>query len=148
VSVGQRVIRRYVLAEGSSLASEGYRKQVEASRHTSAPPGTHAPTEFASNSRIDRHPELKADFIHRVLDLPWHFYQTNQVLALFIGTRAMTSSSEKSVQFTESLFPTLPAAIWRRFSRGSQRSRSHNVQALRLPPSQKAITARVQFPLS
>jgi hypothetical protein len=34
-------------------------------------PGTHVPIEFASQKRIDAHPELAEDFIRRVLGLEW-----------------------------------------------------------------------------
>jgi hypothetical protein len=36
-------------------------------------PGTHVPIEFASSTRLDMHPELKADFVRRILGLPWAF---------------------------------------------------------------------------
>ncbi|HET6932324.1 MAG TPA: hypothetical protein VFI45_18495 [Candidatus Acidoferrum sp.] len=36
-------------------------------------PGTHAPIEFAQSTRLDMHPDLKEDFVRRVLDLPWVF---------------------------------------------------------------------------
>jgi hypothetical protein len=36
-------------------------------------PGASVPIEFAQSTRIDMHPELKGDFIRRVLDLPWAF---------------------------------------------------------------------------
>jgi hypothetical protein len=31
------------------------------------------PIEFAQSTRLDMHPDLKADFVRRVLDLPWAF---------------------------------------------------------------------------
>jgi hypothetical protein len=34
-------------------------------------PGTHVEIEFASRKRIDAHPELTEDFVHRVLNLDW-----------------------------------------------------------------------------
>jgi len=46
-------------------------------------PGTRVPIEFASSSRIDMHPDLKADFIRRVLDLPWAFLSDESTLGDF-----------------------------------------------------------------
>jgi hypothetical protein len=46
-------------------------------------PGTHVPIEFVSTSRIDMHPELKGDFIRRVLDLPWAFLSDESSLGDF-----------------------------------------------------------------
>jgi hypothetical protein len=46
-------------------------------------PGTHVPIEFASSSRIDLHPELRADFIRRILDLPWAFLSDESSLGDF-----------------------------------------------------------------
>lgn len=55
-------------------------------------PGTHVPVQFASQERVERHPELAEDFIHRVLNLDWawisdesslwdfHHDETNHVL--------------------------------------------------------------------
>lgn len=34
-------------------------------------PGSHVEIEFASRDRIDAHPELTEDFVHRVLNLDW-----------------------------------------------------------------------------
>ncbi len=34
-------------------------------------PGTHVPVKFADSGRVNAHPELAADFIHRVLKLDW-----------------------------------------------------------------------------
>lgn len=34
-------------------------------------PGTHVPIAFASRQRVDAHPELAEDFIHRVLGVDW-----------------------------------------------------------------------------
>lgn len=36
-------------------------------------PGAHAPIEFATRARVGTHPELEADFVHRVLNLDWAF---------------------------------------------------------------------------
>jgi predicted RNase H-like HicB family nuclease len=36
-------------------------------------PGTEVPIEFASQERVNVHPELTKDFINRVLGLPWAF---------------------------------------------------------------------------
>lgn len=34
-------------------------------------PGTSVPLEFASQERVNRHPELQRDFFHKVLELEW-----------------------------------------------------------------------------
>jgi hypothetical protein len=36
-------------------------------------PGTNVPIEFASQERVNAHPDLAQDFIRRVLELPWAF---------------------------------------------------------------------------
>jgi predicted RNase H-like HicB family nuclease len=36
-------------------------------------PGTSVPIEFAQSTRLDMHPDLKEDFVRRVLGLPWAF---------------------------------------------------------------------------
>jgi len=61
----------------------GHFENLKASGRKLPRPGTHVPIEFASSSRIDMHPELKADFIRRVLDLPWAFLSDESALGDF-----------------------------------------------------------------
>jgi hypothetical protein len=57
-------LRTDFLARKAKLAEEG--KPLPR-------PGTNVPIEFGSQGRVDVHPELTQDFIHRVLELPWAF---------------------------------------------------------------------------
>jgi hypothetical protein len=43
-------------------------------------PGTPVPIEFAQSTRLDMHPDLKTDFVRRVLDLPWAFLSDDSSL--------------------------------------------------------------------
>lgn len=47
--------------------------KIERARtHVALPrPGAHVPIQFASQERVNRHPELAEDFVHRVLGLDW-----------------------------------------------------------------------------
>ena len=57
-------LRAKFLERSAKLAGEG----------KSLPrPGTKVPIQFASRERVDAHPELLQDFIHRVLGLEWAF---------------------------------------------------------------------------
>jgi predicted RNase H-like HicB family nuclease len=50
------------------------RKAMLAKQGKSLPrPGVNVPIEFASRERVNAHPELAQDFIHRVLGLQWAF---------------------------------------------------------------------------
>jgi len=51
-------------------------------------PGTNVPIEFASRERVNAHPELAQDFIHRVLELPWAFISDQSSLSDFHGEEA------------------------------------------------------------
>lgn len=46
-------------------------------------PGMSVPMEFAQSTRLDMHPDLKADFVRRVLDLPWAFLSDESSLSDF-----------------------------------------------------------------
>jgi hypothetical protein len=43
-------------------------------------PGTNVPIEFASQERVNAHPDLAQDFIHRVLGLEWAFISDESCL--------------------------------------------------------------------
>jgi hypothetical protein len=50
------------------------RKTLLAEEGKSLPrPGTKVPIQFAARVRVNAHPELAQDFVHRVLGLPWAF---------------------------------------------------------------------------
>jgi predicted RNase H-like HicB family nuclease len=57
-------LRATFLARKANLAEEG--KPLPR-------PGTNVSIQFASQERVNEHPDLTKDFIHRVLDLPWAF---------------------------------------------------------------------------
>lgn len=51
-------------------------------------PGTHAEIEFASRERVDAHPELTEDFVHRVLNLDWPGFPTSRAFGTSIARKA------------------------------------------------------------
>ncbi len=57
-------LRAKFLARKAKLAEEG--KPLPR-------PGTDVPIDFASRERVNEHPDLAQNFIHRVLELPWAF---------------------------------------------------------------------------
>ncbi len=57
-------LRTKFLARKATLAEEG---------KTLPRPGTKVPIQFASQEQVSAHPDLKADFIRRVLELEWAF---------------------------------------------------------------------------
>ena len=62
------------LVRKTKLAEEGYPLPR---------PGINVPIQFASQQRVNAHPELAQDFIHRVLELPWAFISDQSSLSDF-----------------------------------------------------------------
>jgi len=53
---------------------------------------------FASQVRVDAHPELKKDFIRRVLELPWAFISDESRLTDFTASASSTILLERVKQ--------------------------------------------------